>query len=102
MLFRSVSATILNDDFENTGIIDSAKTNEKKRKIKDFLANKKPKILRDWTGQSWLCIATDDVQISYAENSGLRVPNVTFTWTEIGDVNSQEDLYNNGVINTPT
>ena len=98
----SISGTILNDDFENTGIIDSAKTNEKKRKIKDFLANKKPKILRDWTGQSWLCIATDDVQISYAEGSGLRVPNVTFTWTEIGDINNQQDLYNNGVINTPT
>ena len=98
----SFSGIILNDEFEDTGIIDSAKTNEKKRKLKDFLSDKKPKILRDWTGAKWLCVMTDDIQISYAESSSLRVPMMSVTWTEIGDADNQEDLYNNGIVNTPS
>ena len=94
----SISGIVLDDEFENTGIIDSAKTNEKKRKLKDFLADKKPKILRDWTGAKWLVAITDDMHISYAESSGLRVPSMTITWTEIGNADDQNDLYYNGII----
>ena len=43
----TVSATILNDDFENTGIVDAPAIVEKKTIIKDFLTNKKAKILKD-------------------------------------------------------
>lgn len=98
----SISGIVLDDEFENTGIIDSAKTNEKKRKLKDFLADKKPKILRDWTGAKWLVAITDDIQISYAESSGLRVPSMTITWTEIGNADDQNDLYYNGIIDAPS
>ena len=94
----SISGIVLDDDFENTGVINSAKTNEKKRKLKDFLADKKPKILRDWTGAKWLVAITDDIQISYAESSGLRVPSMTITWTEIGNADNQNDLYYNGIV----
>ncbi|HAU87634.1 MAG TPA: hypothetical protein DCW90_19725 [Lachnospiraceae bacterium] len=96
----SISSVVLNDEFEDTGVIDSAKTNEKKRKLKELLADKKPKILRDWTGAKWLVAITDDVQISYAESSGLRVPTISVTWTEIGDADNQADLYNCGIVNT--
>ena len=94
----SISGIVLDDEFEKTGIINSAKTNEKKRKLKDFLADKKPKILRDWTGAKWLVAITNDIQISYAESSGLRVPSMTITWTEIGDADNQNDLYYNGIV----
>lgn len=96
----SISADIVDDDFEDTKVLNNAKMIEKKQKLKEFLSDKKPKILRDWVGQSWLVCATDDVQFSYNDRSSLRIPMITYTWTEIGDVNSQADLYNNGIINT--
>lgn len=96
----SLTAAIVDDDFEETHVIDPMKMADKKKRIKDFLSDKKPKILRDWVGQKWLCIATDDVQISYNDRSGLRVPQMTFTWTEVGDADSQADLYYNGISNT--
>lgn len=43
----SVTATILNDDFERTGIIDRTSITQQKDAIKDFLTNKKAKILKD-------------------------------------------------------
>lgn len=43
----SVAATILNDDFEQTGIIDRTAITQQKDAIKDFLTNKKAKILKD-------------------------------------------------------
>ena len=43
----SVTATILNDDFGQTGIIDRTAITQQKDAIKDFLTNKKAKILKD-------------------------------------------------------
>lgn len=43
----SVSATILNDDYEDTGIIDPVAIVQKKTIIKDYLTNKKAKLLKD-------------------------------------------------------
>ena len=43
----SVTATILNNDFEQTGIIDRTAITQQKNAIKDFLTNKKAKILKD-------------------------------------------------------
>lgn len=43
----SVSATILNDDFEETGVVDRVAITERKNVIKDFLTNRKAKILKD-------------------------------------------------------
>ena len=43
----SVSATILNDDFEKSGKIDRKEVVKKKDILKNFLTNHKPKILKD-------------------------------------------------------
>lgn len=43
----SVTATILNDDYERTGVIDRIAITQQKDIIKDFLTNKKAKILKD-------------------------------------------------------
>ena len=42
-----VTASVVNDDFDKTGNIDRPAIVQKKNKIKDFLTNKKPKILKD-------------------------------------------------------
>ena len=97
----TVSATILNDDFEDTGAIDPPVIVEEKTIIKDFLTNKKPKILKDWNSNVWLCIVVDSPQVTYKAGSGMAIPQVQFNWVQIGDANNQADLYNNGILPTP-
>ena len=94
----SVTATILNDDFEETGVIDRTAITNKKDAIKDFLTNKKAKILKDWSGNEWLCIVNSNIGVTYKSGSGMGIPIINFSWTEIGDASNQQDLYNNGVL----
>ena len=98
----SVTATILNDDFEQTGVIDRTAITKQKNAIKDFLTNRKAKVLKDWNSNEWLCIVNDNVNVTYKENYGMGIPVITFNWTEIGQVDNQQDLYNNGIIDEVT
>ena len=94
----SVTATILDDDYDKTGVFNRTAITQKKNILKDYLTNHKAKILKDWNGAIWLVIITGDVQVNYREGSGMGIPQVTFNWTQIGDANNQNDLYTNGVI----
>lgn len=94
----NVTATILNDDFEKTGIIDRAEIVKQKDALKNFLTNKKPKILKDWNGNIWLCIVNSNIDVSYKEGTGMGIPVISFDWTEIGESNNQQSLYNNGIL----
>lgn len=97
----SVTATILNDDYEDTGIVDPVAIVKKKTVIKDFLTNKKAKLLRDWNGNVWLCMIINAVPVNYLSGSGMSIPQIQFDWVQIGDANNQTDLYNSGVIDEP-
>lgn len=97
----TVSATILNDDFEDTGIINAPAIVEKKTIIKDFLTNKKAKILKDWNSNIWLCIIVDSPQVTYKSGSSMAIPQIQFNWIQIGDATNQADLYNNGILPNP-
>lgn len=94
----NVTATILNDDFEKTGIIDRAEIVKQKDALKNFLTDKKPKILKDWNGNIWLCIVNSNIDVSYKEGTGMGIPVISFDWTEIGEPNNQQSLYNNGIL----
>lgn len=94
----SVTATILSDDFDKTGVVDRQATYQKQKELKDFLTNKKAKLLKDWNGGAWLCFITDSVESTYRSGSGMAVPQIRFNWAQIGDENSQQDLYNNGIL----
>lgn len=94
----SVSATILNDDFEKTGIINREEITKRKDILKDFLTDHKSKILKDWNGNLWLCMIVDNIGISYKSGSGMGIPSIQFNWVEIGDANSQKDLFTNGIL----
>jgi hypothetical protein len=98
----TVIGSILNDDFEESGVLDVNAITTKKEAIKDFLTNKKAKILKDWSGNIWLCVCTNAPQLTYVQNSGLRIPQVSFEWTEIGDSQKQADLYKAGILDEPT
>lgn len=94
----NVTATILNDDFEKTGTIDRAEIVKQKDALKNFLTDKKPKILKDWNGNIWLCIVNSNIDVSYKEGTGMGIPVISFDWTEIGESNNQQSLYNNGIL----
>ena len=94
----SVSASVLNDDYEETGEVKKTEIVKKKNAIKDFLTNKKPKILKDWNGNIWLVMITDSIQVEYRNGSGMAIPQVSFNWNEIGDSTNKFDLYKSGLI----
>ena len=98
----SVTATILNDDFEKTGLIDRTAITQRKIAIKDFLTNRKAKILKDFNSNEWLCIVNSNIGVTYRSNYGMGIPSITFEWTEIGQADNQQDLYNNGILNEVT
>lgn len=70
---------------------------EYSRKVYDFLRNDKPKLLKATDGRIWLTYVTTPPTDAYDDSSGMR--NITFGLTEIGSVNSEEDLYDAGLIN---
>lgn len=98
----SVTATILNDDFETTGVIDRIAITQQKDIIKDFLTNKKAKILKDWNSNEWLCIVNSNINVTYKSNYGMGIPSIQFDWTQIGDASNQQDLYKNGILTEVT
>ena len=97
----SVTATIINEDFQTNGINRTAITQQKDA-IKDFLTNKKAKILKDWNSNEWLCIVNSNIGVAYKSSYGMGIPSITFGWTEIGSADSQQDLYNNGILDEVT
>lgn len=94
----SVTATILNDDYLETRVIDSAAIVQQFKALKTFLTNKEAKVLKDWAGNIWLVAITGSPQNSYKPGSGMQIPQLNFSWTQIGEANNQQDLYNAGLI----
>ena len=69
------------------------------RKIKDFLSNGKAKILKNVDGQSWLVYVTTPPTDSAGNDYKDRT--LAFTCTEIGSLDSEQDLYDNGLSDIP-
>ena len=51
-------------------------------------------------GNNWLVYFTGNPSIIYDNNYGQGMLKVSATWTEVGDPNSKDDLYENGLILT--
>lgn len=95
------TGTLLNDDFEQSGQIDRTAIVSKKDVLKDYLTNKKPKILKDWNGNIWLVMIVDNVSVNYLQGSGMGIPQVQFNWIEVGKADNPQDLYDTGIVNIP-
>lgn len=67
------------------------------RKAYDFLRNDKPKLLKATDGRIWLVYVTTPPSDTWDQSTELR--KLTFTCAEIGNVNSEEDLWDAGLIN---
>ena len=94
----SVSGTVLNSDFISTNTIDRLAIVQERKALLEFLTNKKAKILKDWNGQEILLIVVDNPSTTYANNYGMGIADVAFNYVELGDSNTQADLYNSGII----
>ncbi len=92
----SFSGMIANDDDD---VLDRKKMVDKKDVILKYLTNKKPKVIKDWNGNAWLCFVTGSPSISYVNNYGMGLMNVSFDWTEIGDLESNTDIQESGILN---
>lgn len=93
-----ISGLVIPDTFEDTGIISREQVVAQRSALLKFLTNKQAKIIKDWNGNAWLCYITDNISTSYSRGSGMGVVSVSAKWTEVGDVKSKSDLYNNGLI----
>lgn len=65
----------------------------------DFITDKSTKIIKDWNGNLWLTAIVDNAQVSYNNNVGMGIGDVSFNFVEIGSAQDQETLEMNGFIN---
>lgn len=89
----------LKDDGCSYDIEDQKRIDYNKR-AKMFLRNGNVKILKSIDGNIWLVYVTtppSDTAVDHYKNR-----KITFSCTEVGDPNSEEDLYNAGLIPTVT
>ena len=94
----SVKGTVLSNDFLQTHTFDRLEMVKERDKLLDFLTNKKAKILKDWNGNFWMMIITNSPSVSFENNYGMGIADVSANWTEIGDGNKQSDLYSSGLV----
>ena len=90
----SVTGTFLKLD-PDSGLADEAGGIGLRREFIDFLCDQKPKVLKLFDGRIWLVRITDTPSDTQNGHPDLR--QITFSWVEIGDVNSVKDLYQNGL-----
>ena len=96
----SIGGWVLPKNFEKDKVIDRYAITKEKESLLNFLTNKKPKIIKDMNGNNWLVYFTGNPSMSYANNYGQGMVKVNAEWTEIGDPNDKNDLYENGLIPT--
>lgn len=96
----SVSGIILPDDYDPKNPIPRKEIVDQRRLFINFLNNRRPKLLRDWNGNVWIISITDNPTTTYLTGSGMGMMDVTASWTEVGDYNDKQDLYDSGLVPT--
>lgn len=96
----AIGGWVLPDDFDDNRQLNRADITKEKEALLKFLLNKKPKIIKDMNGNSWLVYFTGNPTLSYDNNYGQGMVKVSAEWTEVGDPNDKTDLYENGLIPT--
>lgn len=96
----SLSAGYIEADDHCTLITDEdSKRITYQKSVMDFLCDGKPKLLKHMDGRMWLIMVTgnpSDVADGY-----YKIRKIDFEWVEIGDCESEEDLYYANLIDVP-
>ena len=82
---------ILDDDPANIREI-----NKQLKKFKDFLMNRKAKILKNVDGRMWFCYVTTPPSDNAKDVYYFR--EISFGVTEVAEIDDEEELYNSGFI----
>lgn len=96
----AIGGWVLPEGYEDNRIIDRAEIVKEREIIKNYLQNKKPKIIKDYNGNAWLVFFTGNPTFTYDNSYGQGMVKVNAEWTEIGDVNNKTDLFESGMIPT--
>lgn len=96
----SINGMVLPDDYLKTGNLDRETIVKQRNLLVQFLCNKKPKIIKDWNGNSFLCFITSNPQTTYQAGSGMGMLSVSASWAEVGKPDNKQDLYRCGMIPT--
>lgn len=96
----SIGGWVLPNDFDDNRNPSRIAITKEKEGLLKFLLNKKPKIIKDMNGNSWLVYFTGNPTLSYDNNYGQGMVKVSAEWTEVGNPNDKTDLYENGLIPT--
>lgn len=95
----SLSGTILGN-YENTHILNRQEMVAQKDALLQFLVNKKAKIIKDDNGNIWMVCIIDNPTISYNPNWGNNMMNVNVSYSEVGDIDNEDDRRNVGFVPT--
>lgn len=94
----SVTGNILPKDYLINRVLDRFEMVEERKAIEDFLTTKTAKVLKDWNGNIWCVFVIDSPTVNYVANYGMGISSVSFSWTEIGDLDNQEDWDTNNLV----
>lgn len=84
--------------FTDNEQLDRKQTVDRLQAIKNFLGSSSAKILKDFNGNIWLVTLSDNLPITYYSEVGMGFAQVNFNWSEIGDPNNGQDLYDSNLI----
>lgn len=94
-----VQGTILNKGYGRNDVVTGEMTElnrldiiEARKDFDDFITRGEPLIIKDWNGNIWLTMVTDSPLYSWVNEWGMGLGSISFSWTEIGDVENQIDL----------
>lgn len=96
----NIGGWVLPESYETDKTLDPVSITREKDLMVKFLTNKKPKIIKDSNGNSWLVYFTGNPSLSYENNYNQAMVKISASWTEIGDSNSKDDLFASGLIPT--
>lgn len=96
----SIGGWVLPEGYEDNRSLDRIEITKEKEILLKFLTNKKPKIIKDMNGNNWLVYFTGNPILTYDNNYGQGMVKVNAEWTEVGDPENKDDLYENGLIPT--
>lgn len=96
----SIGGWVLPESYEDNHNLDRIEITKEKEILLKFLTNKKPKIIKDTNGNNWLVYFTGNPTLTYDNNYGQGMVKINAEWTEVGDPEDKDDLYENGLIPT--
>lgn len=97
---NTLSASLYGYNFEETRKIDRNDVVQQSKDLMEFITSGKSFCLTDWNGNIYIGRANASPTISYDSNYGNGIINISLSFVEQGQYDSQSDMYKNGLIDS--